>query len=467
MPPNSFPYSLPQCRNARLAEHCHSLSRPTTFHLILAAFIVLLQPYAGETDIVIRSSSASAKDPLVLRLVHGIRKYRRLIKDIQEHLKKKLPSYSIPTLLVPLKCMPLNPNGKIDKPALPFPDAVQSVTAAPATGKATSTEEKIRELWSKTHCTPYLDSPLGLIFGEPTIFGLVKVVEVLRNADLGLTYKEPITPPQTDFLGDYDQLLPKLHEAYVPLPSDFATKPITVFLTGATGFLAGDLSLNNFGLGEEEWKGVAEEADAILHNGALVHGVYPYEKLRAANVIYTLTAIELASTRKQKLAVFVSSASAIDTEHYVSGEYPKRRAHQDREETHVRELTYTTSVPDGTAEYRWTHSFSSTATSAVARLRERLVNQSPLTHQSDVAGRKSENGVRPDIVHKCTICSRPLDVGQFVQKRRRDLRIIELQALRRLDNEGRNLGQAKTSLVKVSEEAVCMVLARTKTKEYV
>ena len=30
-------------------------------------------------------------------VVGGIRKYRRLIKDIREHLKKKLPSYSVPT----------------------------------------------------------------------------------------------------------------------------------------------------------------------------------------------------------------------------------------------------------------------------------------------------------------------------------------------------------------------------------
>ncbi|KAK0192225.1 alpha-aminoadipate reductase Lys1p, partial [Armillaria mellea] len=352
-------------------------------------------------------------------LVHGIRKYRRLIKDIREHLKKKLPSYSIPTLFVPLKRMPLNPNGKIDKPALPFPDTAQSATAAPATGKATSTEEKMRELWSKIlpnapqplsleesffdlgghsilatrlifeiRKTFVVDAPLGLIFDEPTISGLVKAVEALRNADLGLTYKEPTTPPQKDFLGvpqkkivttieygkDYDQLVPKLQETYALLPSDFATKPITVFLTGATGFLGafvlrdlllrrervkkviclvrasdrdkalarlkegstdrgvwddewvrtgrvevltGDLSLDNFGLGEEEWNRVAEEADAVLHNGALVHWVYPYEKLRAANVIATLTAIELASTRKQKLVVFVSSTSAIDTEHYV------------------------------------------------------------------------------------------------------------------------------------------------------
>ncbi|PBK98790.1 hypothetical protein ARMGADRAFT_1075587 [Armillaria gallica] len=299
-----------------------------------------------------------------------ISKYRRLIKDIREHLKKKLSTYSRPTLFVPLKRIPLNPNGKIDKPAVPFPDTAQSATAAPATSKATSTEEKMRELWTKIlpnapHPLPLEESifdlgghsilatrlifeirktfvvhvPLGLY--EPTISSLVKAIEALRNADLGLTYKEPITPPQNDSLAvpqkkaittiqygkDYDQLVSKLYETYALLPSDFATKRITVFLTGATGFLGAfvlrDLLLwrermkrlkegstdrgvwddEQFGqlrLGEEGWNRVAEDTDAILHNGVLVYWIYPYEKLRAANLI-----------------VFVSSASAIDTGHYI------------------------------------------------------------------------------------------------------------------------------------------------------
>jgi L-aminoadipate-semialdehyde dehydrogenase len=39
-------------------------------------------------------------------IVGGISKYRRLIKDIREHLKKKLPSYSIPTCMFacPFRC---------------------------------------------------------------------------------------------------------------------------------------------------------------------------------------------------------------------------------------------------------------------------------------------------------------------------------------------------------------------------
>lgn len=45
--------------------------------------------------------------------------------------------------------------------------------------------------------------------------------------------------------------------------------------------------------------------------------MYPYEKLRSANVLGTLTGVELASTGKPKLFVFVSSTSAIDTEYFV------------------------------------------------------------------------------------------------------------------------------------------------------
>jgi len=49
-----------------------------------------------------------------------------------------------------------------------------------------------------------------------------------------------------------------------------------------------------------------------------VHWVYPYNKLRPANVISTLTAIELASSAaKPKLVSFVSSTSCIDVQHYV------------------------------------------------------------------------------------------------------------------------------------------------------
>ncbi|KAK2460999.1 hypothetical protein APHAL10511_006940 [Amanita phalloides] len=356
-------------------------------------------------------ASDMAEEEEAKGVVSGIRKYRRLIKDIREHLKKKLPSYSVPSLFVPLLRMPLNPNGKIDKPALPFPDTAQATFAMPPTRQASSTEQTVQGIWttvlpSAPQPIPLDESffdlgghsilatrlvfeirkaflvqaPLGLIFEQPTVSGLAKAVERLKNADLGVVVGR--TMPAAAAAGkaaveygeDVEKLLPRLKDAYASLPEDYSTRQLVVFLTGATGFLGGfvlrdllvrkervkkviclvratdaekglsrlrqgsmdrgvwdeewvasgrvevvrgDLSMDRFGLGLETWTRVAGEADVVLHNGALVHWVYPYERLRSANVLGTLTAMELASVGKPKGMVFVSSTSAMDTGYYV------------------------------------------------------------------------------------------------------------------------------------------------------
>ncbi|KAK0183711.1 hypothetical protein F5146DRAFT_1126615 [Armillaria mellea] len=215
-----------------------------------------------------------------------------------------------------------NPNRKNDKPALPFPDPAQSAAAAPATGKTSSTEEKMRELWSKI--LPNAPQPLPLkesffdlgghsILATRLIFEIRKVFVV--DGPLGLVFDEltisglePITLPQNDFLGIpqknigmiieyskvYDQLLLKLHKAYAPLPSR--------------------LQFGQFRFEEEEWNRAAEEADAILHVGALVHWVYPYDTPDDERY-FNFDRIELASTRKQMLVLY--PLSTINTKDYI------------------------------------------------------------------------------------------------------------------------------------------------------
>ena len=270
--------------------------------------------------------------------------------------------------------MPLNPNGKIDKPALPFPDTAQARPAVSSSLKANSTEEAMRKIWASILPSPppfipsdenffdlgghsilatrlifeirksfLVNAPLGLVFQHPTIAGLAGEVESLRDADLGL-YKDiqilsdvssaasgpqaqPPSVTTVDYGQDYINLLPKLRESYPPLPADFSDRPLTIFLTGATGFLgafilrdllsrmtrvkkviclvravdaqralhrlrdaladrnvwdeewvdthrlevvAGDLSQPLFGLQEDEWDHITTETDVVLHNGALV-----------------------------------------------------------------------------------------------------------------------------------------------------------------------------------------------------
>jgi L-aminoadipate-semialdehyde dehydrogenase len=265
--------------------------------------------------------------------------------------------------------MPLNPNGKIDKPALPFPDTAQAVTYAtrPQAGGrvASPTEETMRTIWSRIlpsapspipfdenffdlgghsilatrlifeiRKTFVVNAPLGLIFDEPTIAGLSKATDSLRNADLGLTgvvtqnhpEKSPAKSSPANYSQDFEFLRSMLRSSY-PQPTFPVTEDgVTVFLTGATGFLGafilrsllsherikkvicivrsttdgkaaerlmqsasdrgvwdecwirtgrlevlcGDLDKEAFGLNPREWDRITGEADVVLHNGALV-----------------------------------------------------------------------------------------------------------------------------------------------------------------------------------------------------
>ena len=118
--------------------------------------------------------------------------------------------------------MPLNPNGTIDKPALPFPDTAQVAPAGAPTGPAASpTEEAIRAIWARVLPSPpspipldesffdvgghsilatrlifeirkafLVDAPLGLIFEKPTIAELAAAVDELRSVELGFEHAD-------------------------------------------------------------------------------------------------------------------------------------------------------------------------------------------------------------------------------------------------------------------------------------
>lgn len=71
--------------------------------------------------------------------------------------------------------------------------------------------------------------------------------------------------------------------------------------------VCGDLGLRQFGLSDGEWQRLAEEADAIVHNGAVVNYVFSYDVLRAANVEATRELLRLAATTRKKPFHLVSS----------------------------------------------------------------------------------------------------------------------------------------------------------------
>jgi len=167
--------------------------------------------------------------------------------------------------------MPLNPNGKIDKPALPFPDTVLGGSSAKQAEQLDPTQRAVRDIWATLlPATPasaigledsFFDlgghsilatrlvfelrnslgiaAPLGLVFSHPTLRALAQAVDALRGGDLGLTFPDQPAPAEIDYAADADALIAKLDQSYPGLPADFSSssKRLTVLLTGATGFL--------------------------------------------------------------------------------------------------------------------------------------------------------------------------------------------------------------------------------------
>ena len=75
---------------------------------------------------------------------------------------------------------------------------------------------------------------------------------------------------------------------------------------------AGDLGEPNLGLPEQTWQRLADEVDLIMHPGALVNHVLPYEQLFGPNVVGTAELIRLAITGKLKPFTNLSSVGVAD-----------------------------------------------------------------------------------------------------------------------------------------------------------
>jgi L-aminoadipate-semialdehyde dehydrogenase len=337
-----------------------------------------------------------------------LRRFWALGDDVRKYLKEKLPSYAIPEVVIPLDKFPLNPNGKKDKPALPFPDAAQLAAARPV-GKhsdLTPTEKAIASIWGslietvdERTISPHdsffdigghsilaqqmlfkvnkkwtgTNITMSAIFRSPTLKTFASEIEKKLAGSAANGSVDNEEQNVEDYAGDA-KILEKTLPALFP-SADYEiepTTPVTVFLTGATGFLGayllrdlltrsappikviahvraldtkkainrvvqtcqaygvwdpswaeriscvtGNLGEPRLGMSEGAWAAVANEANVVIHNGAQVHWVYPYSNLKAANVQGTLDILSLCAIGIPKRLSFVSSTSVLDTPHFV------------------------------------------------------------------------------------------------------------------------------------------------------
>ncbi|KAF8970141.1 hypothetical protein BDZ97DRAFT_1792154, partial [Flammula alnicola] len=133
-------------------------------------------------------------------------RYRRLIKDIRrEHLKKRLPSYSVSTRIFPDLTCSFSVRTLISWDQYHRNHYATHPTTLPNAPKPIPSDETFFDLGGHSILATRLifeirklfvvDAPLGLIFEQPTITGPVEAVDALRTGDLGLAYKAPAATP--------------------------------------------------------------------------------------------------------------------------------------------------------------------------------------------------------------------------------------------------------------------------------
>ncbi|MCI0748621.1 MAG: amino acid adenylation domain-containing protein [Verrucomicrobia subdivision 3 bacterium] len=115
------------------------------FRIELGEIEASLRQCEGVRDAAVAVKELSTNDK---RLVAYIVADRMLeTAELRRWLMSRLPDYMVPALFTYLPTMPLTPNGKIDRKALPEPAGLRNHAVAPRAAARTTTEETIAKIW--------------------------------------------------------------------------------------------------------------------------------------------------------------------------------------------------------------------------------------------------------------------------------------------------------------------------------
>lgn len=288
-------------------------------------------------------------------------------RELQQHLAEFLPDYMIPHYFVALEELPLSPNGKLNKNALPVPVSMHPTQSAKYAPARTLLEKQFVEIWEAIlQVTPIGIHDDFFSLGGDSLSASEILVEIQKRLGLkipldlffdGANIAALTAPPSKSQKENLALLLP--HEIRLSPAASFKP-PKHIFLTGATGFVGahlladlcrltsstlyclvraetqkeaierlrlaadayklsfdphrivpvcGDVALPQLGIANAEYEMLCKTVDCIIHSAAWVNHLYSFKKLKSVNTDSIIELLKLAVTDQAKPLHYISTLS--------------------------------------------------------------------------------------------------------------------------------------------------------------
>jgi natural product biosynthesis luciferase-like monooxygenase protein/amino acid adenylation domain-containing protein len=119
------------------------------FRIELGEIEATLRQHPAVREAVVLARTDTPHEPRLVAYVVAQPAHTLTIADLRQWLQTSLPDYMLPSSFVPLEHLPVTPNGKLDRQALPPPDSARLEQGTPYIAPRTLEEEVLAGVWSQ------------------------------------------------------------------------------------------------------------------------------------------------------------------------------------------------------------------------------------------------------------------------------------------------------------------------------
>lgn len=124
------------------------------FRIELGEIETVLQQHSGVRQVVVVAHSDSPGEKRLVAYVTPSTEHAASVSELRNYLPTRLPHYMVPSAFVMMESLPLSPNGKVDRSALPAAEAVVAQGPQETSKPVDGLEQVVAGIWRKVLGNP-------------------------------------------------------------------------------------------------------------------------------------------------------------------------------------------------------------------------------------------------------------------------------------------------------------------------